>query len=666
MAKKHGSRLWLTVAIGLAVVGLVVFRSSYMPSGWLTKSASTELKGARVKRGPLSISVLQHGNLAAKDAVSIKSELEGQTTILFLIPEGQQVKPGDLLCELDASDLVEKKLAQEINLQNAEAAFTKAKAQYDIQDSQNKSDIEAAERKLRFAQIDLDKYVKGDYAQQVKQADDKILLAQQKRTQAKTTFEFSQELAQNGFITKTELDRDDLDFQSADVQLDQAVVAKDLFKTYDDPRKRTELEANLREAERGLERAQLRAQSLIVDYEAGLKSSEAKLKLEREKFTKYEDQVRKARIVSDTTGMVVYSRQDGRGYGGDPIQEGTQVRERQEILQIPRTGGLIVEASVHESVLKQVAVGMSCRISIDALPGHEFEGTVQYVALLPDKGSWWANPNQRLYKTEVLLRPSSDASAAEQAAYADMRPGMSCSIEILADEIDSCLYVPVQCVVYHRGGTIAFVPTPTGVEERPVKVGRANDKFVEVLEGLAENEEVLLAPPAGFMPAEEERTDAKAKNADHAKRATEVAGAAARVEASAAKSGASAMHADAVAAPASDGATGVVAMRPDAAAKGSDDAVTDGGTPRGERSFDPSKMPEEMRKRFEAMSPEERTKMMERFKSGGGRDGKRRGERQDDGGPAKAAVAKEPAAVQDSATTKDAGAIQHDDTGTPK
>ena len=36
------------------------------------------------------------GNLSAKDAASIKSEIEGQTTIISLIKEGTLVKPGDL------------------------------------------------------------------------------------------------------------------------------------------------------------------------------------------------------------------------------------------------------------------------------------------------------------------------------------------------------------------------------------------------------------------------------------------------------------------------------------------------------------------------------------------------------------------------------------------
>lgn len=488
--------LWGGLAVAVVVVGWLMF-------GRGDAQADGVIRGAKVRRGSLKVSVVQRGNLAAKDAFSVKSEVEGQATILWLIPEGTQVKPGDLLVDLDASDLVDKKVAQEISVQNAEASFQKAKAQYDIQESQNKSDIELAERKLTFARIDNDKYEasNGDYAQLLAAAEEKIKLAEGELAKSKNTYDWSQQLAAQGFLTKSELDRDELDFKRAQVSLDQAKRAKELLVNYDAPRKRAELSANLRESQRGLDRAQLEATSKIVDYQAGLASSKSKLDLEKEKLAKLLDQLGKSKITAKTSGMVVYARVEGGGRmgGSEPIQEGTSVRERQEILSIPTTGGLIVEASVHESVLKQVAIGKNCRIQVDALPGQEFSGKVAFVALLPDKGSWWANPNQRLYRTEIAV----------ENGNAEMRPGMSCSVEILADMVDDCIQVPVQSVVLHEGKTIAFVTTSGGgFDQRAVKVGRASETFVEVLDGLKEGEEVLLAPPPGFTPKGAPESDA--------------------------------------------------------------------------------------------------------------------------------------------------------------
>ncbi len=474
--------------IALGIVALVLVWGGSV-GGWFTPAKVVERRGAKVERGPLRISVLQRGELAAKNSVSVKSEIEGQTTILWLVPEGTLVKAGDLLVKLDASDLVEKELQQRIAADNADASQKKAKAQHDIQESQNLSDIEAAERKLRFAEMDLEKYLKGDLEQRLKQAQDKILLAQQKRTQAENTLNWSKTLTEKGFLTKTELDRDDLDFQSADVQAKQAQLELKLFQEYEDPRKQSELRALLVEAERGLERTKLQAEARIADFKAALSTSEARLTLEADKLAKYRSQLERTKLTTPTDGMVVYARTEGgRMGGGESMQEGTQVREGQEILTIPRTGGMIAQASIHESVLKQVVPGMPCTIIVDALSGTEYHGKVEFVALLPDKSNFWANPNQRLYRTEVSIDDS----------HTDMRPGMNCSIEILAEVIPDALYVPLQAVFMQGGDTIAFVDTGVRPEQRSVKVGKSSEKWVQILSGLSAGEPVLLTPPAGF------------------------------------------------------------------------------------------------------------------------------------------------------------------------
>jgi HlyD family secretion protein len=487
MSTKKGGGTWVWLA--LLALGGSAFGA--WKAGWIGKSEEAVLLGAPVERKTLVISVVQAGNLAAKDSVSVKSEVEGQTTILSLIAEGTFVKPGDLLAELDVSELRERKVAQEISVQNAEASYVKARAQFEIQESQNQSDIEAAERKLLFAKKDEEKYLKGDLAQLKSAAEEKIKLAEAEIANSENTYNWSKKLADKGFLTTSELDRDRLDFQRAEVQLVQAKRALDLLVDYDDPRQKIELTADVQEAERGLERAKLAAKSRLADFESSLVTSESKLKLEREKLQKYDDQIAKARIVATQPGMVVYARTEGGRMGGsEPIQVGTQVRERQEILSIPRTAGLIVEASVHESVLKQVAIGKPCKIVVDAIPGMEFEGRVQFVALLADKASWWANPNQRLYRTEISV----------SNPHPDMRPGMSCGIEILSDIVPDALVVPLQSIFVDEGKTIAFVVRGQSWDRRDVKTGRSSQTLVEIVEGLKEGESVLLSAPPGFSP----------------------------------------------------------------------------------------------------------------------------------------------------------------------
>jgi hypothetical protein len=92
-----------------------------------------------------------------------------------------------------------------------------------------------------------------------------------------------------------------------------------------------------------------------------------------------------------------------------------------------------------------------------------------------------------------------------------MRPGMNCGIEILVEEIPDAIYAPLQAIVLSKGKTIAFVAQGGRIEERPVVVGKQSDKWVQILEGLAEGDEVLLTPPPGYMPQKQEEGDSKVR-----------------------------------------------------------------------------------------------------------------------------------------------------------
>src|SRR6185312_14954829 len=80
-----------------------------------------------------------------------------------------------------------------------------------------------------------------------------------------------------------------------------------------------------------------------------------------------------------------------------------------------------------------------------------------------------------------------------------LRPGMSAEVSVLAAEAaDKVLVVPIQSVL----GNVAmgakrkvFVLDETGIaHERDIVVGMSNDKLVEVKDGLALNDKVVLSP----------------------------------------------------------------------------------------------------------------------------------------------------------------------------
>jgi len=479
------------------------------------------IEGAPVRRGPLRISEVVRGNLEAKNSAVLRSELDGRATILFLEEEGSTVEKGQLICELDVSELEDELVRQEIEVKNAEANFTKAREQYDIQVIQNESDIASAELALELAQLDLEKYRGetesqaalavdgaatepaesavpedvedlggGEWANELASARETVFLREEDLNQAAREFDASQELWDLNFLSKNEYDGAFLAKQRAEIQLDQAKRSLKLLEEYGNRRKLAELNAAVATCERDIEKVEKQASARLADFEAARESAKYVLERERQQLEEMKGQVDKAKIYAPVDGLLVYGRERSRWGDGDVVQEGTEVRERQEIASIPRPGGMTIEASIHETKLKKVNVGQPCKVSIEAIPGKVFDGRVDFVAVMADSGGWRSDPNQRMYKADIVLLE----------ATSEMRPGMSASVEILIEDIEDAHYVPRQCVFLDGDETIVFVIEKGEVERRPVEIGLDNTKWVAIESGLKEGETVALAPPADFQP----------------------------------------------------------------------------------------------------------------------------------------------------------------------
>ena len=119
--------------------------------------------------------------------------------------------------------LIDRKFQQEISVRNAEAAFVKSKQNYQIQQSQNDSDIKKAEQALMFADMDRNKFEEGERRAKEAEADEAIKLAEEEETRANEVVEWSEKLNEKGFLTDTELEADRLSQSRARIQLTPSI-----------------------------------------------------------------------------------------------------------------------------------------------------------------------------------------------------------------------------------------------------------------------------------------------------------------------------------------------------------------------------------------------------------------------------------------------------------
>ncbi len=171
----------LVRAIVVAAVVLVVVTSAAFK---LASPGTDDMEDAPtfvVKKGRLIISINESGTIKARDMEIIKSQLEGMSTILWVIEEATRVKKGDVLVELDASGLEDTKIDQQTLVQDTDTLAITAREALAVGENQAQADIDLAQLTLQFAILDLDKYTgeNGEYETAKTEAEAQIKLSEE-------------------------------------------------------------------------------------------------------------------------------------------------------------------------------------------------------------------------------------------------------------------------------------------------------------------------------------------------------------------------------------------------------------------------------------------------------------------------------------------------------
>jgi HlyD family secretion protein len=468
----------IAAAVVLCVAGVIGYRK------WTAPEAEQN-QFHKVKRGDMLISIVEGGALRAVKESIIRSEFEGISRIISIVPEGTYVKQGELLVELDSSELKDRVNQQEVTYQNNDFAFIQAKENLSIQQSLVESQIKEAELRVEFAKSDLEKYIEGDAPQQINTATNAIIIRKEQLQRAQDKLDWTQQLFKKGYASKSELEADGLSLVQARIAVEQAEEDLRLFRKYDLPKSQRRLESAWDQSKLELDRLRQRTSNQIAQAEANLRTSQRALELTHEKLKELKQQLENARIKAPQDGLVVYASSSYGDRGQMLIEEGAQVRQRQEIIKLPDVSEMVVEIRVHESHVLQIRPGLDAYVTVDSIPDRRFKAKVIKVAVLPNSQDRWMNPNLKVYSTDVLIEDE----------LPDLKPGASARAEIVITNLVNALTIPLQAVTTVKGKQVCYVQNGKGLTPVPVTVGNFNDQFIEIRAGLNEGDQVALTPP---------------------------------------------------------------------------------------------------------------------------------------------------------------------------
>jgi len=512
--------VWLVV-----LVIVVVAAAAYAYLHGLSGGKDTSNPNARtftVRRSDLTVSVTENGDIKPLNSLIIKSKLEDSTTLIFIVDEGtiitqEDVNNGKILVELDSSEIKQEVTQEQVGFLDCQGDSKAAKEALDIQKKQNESDIEAGKIKVRFALMDLHKYLGesvarrliavaeqtpnwhqqvtsyvydpnlgGEALQQLRQLDSSIELTGAKLARARDKLKGTQELYDSNYAAEIELKGDQLDVKSLETQLEQDQTAKDLYVKYEFAKQAVTLLSGYHESMREFQRIEAKARSMLAQAQVEYDKEQAKYKLAVERLEDKKKQLEACTIRAPAAGEVVYASSMGSSWErrNRPIELGAKIQERQNIISIPDPNAMKVEIKIHETWIDKVHIGQKTRINVTAFPEDTLTGVVLKKAPLADPEEWM-NPDLKVYSTDIKIDGTHEA----------LKTGMTAKVEIIIQQLKDILVVPIQTVVNVEGKKVCYVMSAAGVQQRQVETGAFNDNFVEIKSGLSQGEKVMLNPP---------------------------------------------------------------------------------------------------------------------------------------------------------------------------
>jgi RND family efflux transporter MFP subunit len=484
----------VAIKVGAVVVVTVLLALGISQWGSAEHEALPEVT-ATVVKAELPVTVMERGELESSKTVDVRCEVEGeQIKIVELIPEGTRVSEGDVVIRFDTDKLSRSISEQEVKWRTADAKAIASEEDLEVAKNQAASEIAAAKLALKLAQIDLKKYIEGDFPQEKREIEGEVLIAEEELKRAHDRVIFSERLKRKGYLSAGEHEADKFSETKAANAVSLAKEKLRVLENFTRERTEAEMSANAEEAGRELDRVTRSQKSTIAKADSDHRVAVATAAIEKAQLDRLKQMLERCTIKAPRDGIIVYAK-DRPWDQTARVQVGGIVHFQQRLFSLPDLNELQVRVRIHESAVKKLQEGQTAEIRIDAVPNRVLTGVVEKVATLADSRGFWDQRGVKEYETLVRLTDVPEGGG--------LKPGMTAEVKILVNRLSDVLVVPVQAVAEHFGSHVAFVINDDKLERRSVVVGENNDQFIQISSGLTAGDRVALDARARVEAAAE-------------------------------------------------------------------------------------------------------------------------------------------------------------------
>ncbi len=198
---------------------------------------------------------------------------------------------------------------------------------------------------------------------------------------------------------------------------------------------------------------------------------------------------------------------------------GTQQMTGTEILRVANLNNMEVEVDVNENDIVKINVGDSAKVEVDAYLKKQFKGIVTSISNSASTTQTADQVTNFKVKVRILKESYQDLVAGKPSSYSPFRPGMTATVDIITTRKEKVLGVPISAVVVKADTTpvkkievedptaenkvkpksdkkyeCVFVKVGNKSKIKIIKTGIQDDTNIEVLEGLAKGDVVIVGP----------------------------------------------------------------------------------------------------------------------------------------------------------------------------
>jgi len=318
---------------------------------------------------------------------------------------------------------------------------------------------------------------KGDYVAQLDKSEvgTKIITASTEVEKISSEYEQARlDTAIEMMALKDELQNLEYSIEEKQLVFDQS--------TFEAPAVQRQAEIDLEKTKRSHRQKKSNIQLKREQNEAKLHQIKLSLGQEQSKLDRLNQLLTDLRIIAPKNGMVVYKRT----WNGSKITSGSQISVWDPtVATLPDLSKMVTKTYVNEIDISKIQKGLVVSLTVDAFPDKKYTGEVVDVA---NVGEQLPKGDSKVFEVTIELN--------EQDTL--LRPAMTTNNNILIEELEEVLYVPQESVFVDDSLSYVIVKTSLGPRKQKVSLGKTNSNFVVVEEGLAENEEFLLARPEDF------------------------------------------------------------------------------------------------------------------------------------------------------------------------